>query len=79
MSETESINVRSNCYEGLCSLFTIIGSKTDPDFGDKDAKSEKNEDFNKTFWEMINEFKTVKDQVVETWTKIIIKNFLENW
>ena len=49
MRETESINVWSNCYEGLCSLFTIIGSKTDPDFGDKDAKGEKNEDFNKTF------------------------------
>ena len=35
MRETESINVWSNCYEGLCSLFTIIGSKTDPDFGEE--------------------------------------------
>lgn len=39
MNETQSINVRSNCYEGLCSLFTIIGSKTDPDFGEKDTNT----------------------------------------
>ena len=33
-----SINTRSNCYEGLCSMFTIIGSKTDPDFGKQSDK-----------------------------------------
>ena len=79
MNETQSLNVRSNCYEGLCSLFTIIGSKTDPDYGEKDAKSENNEDFNKTFWTMINDFENLKKETVETWAQIIIKNFLEHW
>lgn len=35
INESKSVNVVSNCYEGLSALFTIIGKEVDPVFGDK--------------------------------------------
>jgi len=51
-------NVISNCYEGLCVLFSIIGGTVDPDYSKHDQKSNL-EEFNKTFKMMIEDFENL--------------------